>query len=123
MTGLSTRCIVAATLLSGFIPAIAQPVTKLRVGKAIAVAFSFVPLDVGIQAGIFKKHGIDVDEYSFGGSAKLQQALAADSIDIGLGSGPEMAFIAKGAPVLGIAALANEQSLMVLEVQKNGPIR
>ncbi len=123
MTGLSTRCILAAALLTSALPAAAQTMTKLRVGKAIAVAFSFVPLDVGIETGLFKKHGIDVDEYGFGGSAKLQQALAADSIDIGLGSGPELAFIAKGAPVLGVAALANEPSLLVLEVQKNGPIR
>jgi len=116
-------CAAGLLLTAGAAPLAAQTMTKLRVGKAISVAFSFVPLDVGIQTGIFKKHGIEIDEYSFGGSSKLQQAMAAGSIDIGLGSGPELAFIAKGAPVMGVAALANEPSLLVLEVQKDGPIR
>src|SRR5437660_5928170 len=118
------RILVAGVLLANAaFQASAQPVTKLRVGKAIAVAFSFVPLDVGMQTGIFKKRGIDVEQYGFGGSAKLQQALAAGSIDIGLGSGPELAFIAKGAPVLGVAALANQPALLTLTVAKNGPVR
>ena len=100
----------------------AQANTKVRVGKAIGEAFSFTPLDVGIETGIFKKHGIDVEKYDFGGSARLQQALAADSIDMGLGSGPELAFIVKGAPVLGVAAMADAPWLLTLVVDKNGPI-
>ena len=87
---------------------------KLRVGKAIALPFDFVPLDVGIQKGFFKKHGLDVDGTSFAGSAKLQQALAADAIDIGLGSGPELAFVAKGNSDLGIAAFAGPMGLLLI---------
>jgi ABC-type nitrate/sulfonate/bicarbonate transport system substrate-binding protein len=102
-------------------PAHAQ--TKIRVGKAISEAFSFVPLDVGIETGIFKKHGLDVEKYDFAGSAKLQQGLAAGSIDIGLGSGPELAFIAKGAPSIGVAAMANAPWLLTLDVDKNSPIK
>ena len=55
----------------------------------------------------FKKHGIDVEISSFGGDARVQQAMAADGIDIGLGSGPGLAFIVKGSPVKGIAAMAD----------------
>jgi ABC-type nitrate/sulfonate/bicarbonate transport system substrate-binding protein len=102
-------------------PAEAQ--TKIRVGKAISEAFSFVPLDVGIETGIFKKHGLDVEKYDFAGSAKLQQGLAAGSIDMGLGSGPELAFIAKGAPSIGVAAMANAPWLLTLNVDKNSPIK
>jgi ABC-type nitrate/sulfonate/bicarbonate transport system substrate-binding protein len=101
----------------------AQANTKVRVGKAIGEAFSFTPLDIGIETGIFKKHGIEIEKYDFGGSAKLQQALAADSIDMGLGSGPELAFIVKGSPVLGVAAMADAPWLLTLIVDKNGPIR
>ncbi len=50
-------------------------------------AFSFVPVDVGSQTGIFKRNGLDLQVASFGGDAKLQQAMAADSIDVGLGLG------------------------------------
>src|SRR5580700_7145948 len=101
----------------------ARAETKVRVGKAVSEAFSFVPVDVGIEAVIFKKHAIDVEEYDFGGSAKLQQALAAGSIDVGLGSGPELAFIVKGAPVVGVAAMANAPWLLTLNVEKDSRIK
>jgi NitT/TauT family transport system substrate-binding protein len=101
----------------------ARAETKIRVGKAISEAFSFVPLDVGIETGIFKKHGLIVEKYDFAGSAKLQQGLAGGSIDIGLGSGPELAFIAKGVPAIGVAALADAPSLLTLDVEKNSPIQ
>lgn len=58
----------------------------------------------------------------FAGSAKLQQGMAADSIDIGIGSGPELAFVAKGAPVLGVAAMAGPPLLLAVVVKKDGPI-
>ncbi|MFZ0421874.1 MAG: ABC transporter substrate-binding protein [Xanthobacteraceae bacterium] len=93
----------------------------LRVGKAVPEAFSFVPLDVGIQEGIFKKYGLDVQPTAFGGDAKLQQAMAADSIDVGLGSGPGMAFIAKGSPLKAIAAMAGAPRLLAIVVRPDGP--
>src|SRR5262249_51244308 len=75
----------------------AQAQTKVRVGQPQAGTFQFVPLQVGAEAGIFKRHGIDLEVVSFGGGPRVQQALAADAIDIGIGSGPELAFVAKGA--------------------------
>ncbi len=93
----------------------------LRVGKAVPEAFSFVPLDVGIQTGIFKKHALDIQPIAFAGDAKLQQAMAADSIDLGLGSGPGMAFIVKGSPVKAIAAMAGPPLLLAIVVRPDGP--
>jgi NitT/TauT family transport system substrate-binding protein len=117
------RCVVLlAVISSAALNVSAQAIMKVRVGKAIGEAFSFTPLDIGIETGIFKKHGIEIQKYDFGGSAKLQQALAADSIDMGLGSGPELAFIVKGAPVLGVAAMADAPLLLTVVVDKNGPI-
>jgi NitT/TauT family transport system substrate-binding protein len=101
-------------------PAGADP---LRVGKPQSEIFSFVPLDVGIEAGIFKKHGLEVQSFDLGGAAKLQQALTAQAIDIGLGSGPALSFIAKGAPQLGIAEMAGPPLVMTLIVAKEGPIK
>lgn len=101
---------------------IAQADETLRVGKAVAQAFSFVPLDVGMEIGIFKKHGLKIEEYAFGGAAKYQQAMAARSIDIGLGGGTDLAFIVKGSPVLAVAAMAGPPSVLVLAVRKEGPI-
>ena len=116
-----TRILLAA-LMGLLMAGTASAQEKLRVGKAVTNAFTFVPLDVGIDAGLFKAHGLDIDEYNFGGSAKLQQGLAANSIDIGIGSGPELSFIAKGAPVLGVAAMAGKPALLCIVVATPGPI-
>jgi NitT/TauT family transport system substrate-binding protein len=112
---------VAALALGGLGPAAhADP---LRVGKPQSEIFSFVPLDIGIQEGIFKKHGVEVESFDLGGAAKLQQALTAQAIDIGLGSGPALSFIAKGAPQLGIASMAGPPLVLTLIVAKDGPIK
>ncbi len=95
----------------------------LRVGKAGREAFSFVPADIGVRTGIFKKHGLDLEISSFGGDARIQQAMAADGIDIGLGSGPGLAFIAKGAPVKGIAAMANPPLIFALVVRSDDSVK
>ena len=113
----SLRKIIAATIAVLGMVAIAAPASaleKLRTGKAIALPFDFTPLDIGMAKGFFQKHGLELELAAFAGSAKLQQALAADAIDIGLGSGPELAFVAKGAPVLGICAYAGPVNLMMV---------
>jgi ABC-type nitrate/sulfonate/bicarbonate transport system substrate-binding protein len=94
----------------------------LRVGKAVAGPFDFVPLDVGMAKGFFKAHGVAVEEVDFDGSAKLQQGLGADAIDVGLGSGPELAFVAKGNTDLAIAVFAGPPNSQVLVVRKDGSV-
>jgi NitT/TauT family transport system substrate-binding protein len=85
--------------------------------------FSFIPLDIGLAAGIFKKHGLEIDKHVFNGSAQLHQAIAAGAIDIGLGAGPELAFLAKGAPELAVAAMADEAHDLALSVLRDGPVQ
>ena len=97
--------------------------TTLRVGKAQAQQFAFVPVHVGVETGIFKKHGLDIEIADFGGDAKLLQALAADSIDIALGGGPTIAFVEKGSPMLAIAAIADAPGTIMLVVLKDGPVK
>ena len=111
---------VAATVLAlSFAPA--QALDTLRVGKAVPEAFSFVPLDVGIKKGFFAKHGLEIESIAFQGDARMQQAAAADSVDILLGSGPAMAFIAKGAPIKAVAAMAGPPLLLAIVVRPDGP--
>jgi NitT/TauT family transport system substrate-binding protein len=95
----------------------------LRVGKANAVAFSFVPLDVGIATGAFARHGLNVEESSLAGSAKAQQALGANAIDISLSAGPELAFLVKGNPALCVASIAGPPRLLVIIAGKDAPVR
>jgi ABC-type nitrate/sulfonate/bicarbonate transport system substrate-binding protein len=99
----------------------AQAADKVRVGKAVAEAFSFVPPDVGMRNGIFQKNNTELELTAFTGDARMQQAAAADSIDILLGSGPAMAFIVKGAPIKGVAAMAGPPLLLAIVVRPDGP--
>jgi NitT/TauT family transport system substrate-binding protein len=113
--------LIAALTLAVAPAALAQ--TKVRVGQPQAGTFQFVPLQVGSEAGIFKQHGIEVEVVNFGGGPRVQQAIAAESIDIGLGSGPELALVAKGAPEIGVAAMADAPYSVLLAVRSDSPIR
>jgi ABC-type nitrate/sulfonate/bicarbonate transport system substrate-binding protein len=95
----------------------------LRVGKAGREAFSFVPVDVGARTDIFKKHNLDLEISSLAGDARIQQAMAADAIDVALGSGPGLAFIVKGSPVKGIAAMAGPPLLFALVVRADDSVK
>jgi NitT/TauT family transport system substrate-binding protein len=99
----------AAWLSIALAPASAE---KLRVGKVVAQNFGFVPLNVGVSVGIYQKLGLDIDEFDFGGGAKQQQAMVAGAIDIAIGGGTDMAFIVKGSPMLGIAAITASPAFM-----------
>ena len=60
---------------------------------------------------------------SFGGDARIQQAMAADGIDIALGSGPGLAFIVKGSPAKGIAAMADPPLIFALVVRGDDTVK
>ena len=57
--GFLTGVAALIAVLTTAAPAPAQ--TKVRVGQPQAGTFQFVPLQVGSEAGIFKKHGIDLE--------------------------------------------------------------
>jgi len=117
MTGKKLAALAMLAALCGVLPAQAQ---TIRVGKAVPEAFSFVPLDIGMRQGFFKKRGLEVESIAFAGDAKMQQAAAAGGIEFLLGSGPAMGYIAKGAPVKGIAAMAGPPLLLAIVVPPNG---
>jgi ABC-type nitrate/sulfonate/bicarbonate transport system substrate-binding protein len=95
----------------------------IRVGKASSTTFAFAPIEIGTEKGIWAKYGLEVESIGFGGDARLQQAMVANSIDFSLGSGPGMGFIAKGVPAITVAAMANEPLAMGLTIGKNSPIK
>lgn len=95
----------------------------LRVAKGASRAFSFMILDVGLDAGIFKKHDLDVEASAIDGASRLHQAMVANSIDIALGAGTDIAFIAKGATEKGVGVMATEPLNMALVVRADAPIR
>jgi NitT/TauT family transport system substrate-binding protein len=92
-----TACVVALASAS------AAADTKLVVGKANSEAESIMTVNVGYDAGIFKKHGLDLEIQDFnGGGSRIVQALTANSIDIAIGAGTQMSFVAKGAPMIAV---------------------
>ncbi len=84
-------------------PGISHAQDKLHFGKSLATLFHYTPVDVGIAEGIFEKHGFQIETTSFAGDAKLQQALTAGAVDLGVGGGPALAFVAKGSSDIGVA--------------------
>lgn len=94
---------------------------KVRVGKSVPIAWTFTPLDIGKETGIFAKHNLDIEISAFGGDARMQQALAANGIDIGLGSGPGMGFAAKGVPAKAVAAFAGPPNNLGIIIPADSP--
>ena len=115
-----TVTLLAAALSGALIATSALAAETLRVAKAVPEAFSFTPLDIGIRKGLFAKNGVEVEASAFAGDAKLQQAMTANSIDMGIGSGPGMAFIVKGSPVKAVAAMAGPPLLLAIVVRPDG---
>ena len=109
--------------LAVLVVAPASAAEKLRIVKAVAFAWTFTPLDVGIEMGLFAKHGLEVEASAAAGDAKLQQALTADSADIGIGSGPGMAFMAKGVPAKAVAVMYGVPKNMAVMVSYDSPIK
>jgi ABC-type nitrate/sulfonate/bicarbonate transport system substrate-binding protein len=121
---LSRRTLIVGAPLVLAAPAMpALAAEKLRVAKVVPFAWTFTPLDVGLQTGIFTKHGLDIEASATAGDAKLQQAMTADSIDIGLASGPGMAFMAKGVPAKGVAAMYGAPKNMAVMVGYDSAIK
>lgn len=95
---------------------------KLRVGKAVVENVGFIPLDVGIETGIFAKHGVAVEQLNFAGGAKIAQAMTAGAVDISLSAGPDMQFVAKGAPEIAIGSIAEFPGFMAYVVGANSNV-
>jgi NitT/TauT family transport system substrate-binding protein len=106
--------------LAAHAPAAAEQ--TLRIGKPEAAAFDFIAVEIGSESGIFAKQGIAAESIGFGGAGKMHQAIAAGQLDIALGSGPEMASIAKGAPEMAVAAMFGAPMNISIIVRADSPI-
>jgi NitT/TauT family transport system substrate-binding protein len=114
-------CALAGASTGSFGPSRAAEL--VRVGVSIPAAVAFLPLQVGIETGVFKKRGLDVERSDLGGAAKAQQALAAESIDIAVGGGPDLAMVAKGQHALAVAVITPAPRQTTLIVRNDNPMR
>jgi NitT/TauT family transport system substrate-binding protein len=111
-----------AVLCTAAAPAPAADVT-LIVGKANATSDAITPVNVGDELGIFKKHGLVLKISDFGGGSKMVQAITAGSIDIGVGAGTELAFVAKGAPMLAVCQSTGPAPFLGVGVPWDSPVQ
>src|SRR5579862_8685071 len=125
----SLRCCLRAALIASVVFGVAAAVapasaeTALTVGKANPTSDAIIPVNIGDQLGLFKKHGLDLKIIDFGGGSKMAQAVAAGSLDIGDGAGTEMALIAKGAPMVAICESAGPAPFVGVGVPWDSPIK
>jgi ABC-type nitrate/sulfonate/bicarbonate transport system substrate-binding protein len=102
-------------------PPAAFAADRLRVGIPSVQSFSFLPLRIGTAHGLFARHGIEIEEATLNGSARLHQAMTAGSLDLALGAGPDLIFLLKGAPELAVANMAGPPLLMGITVPYDSP--
>jgi ABC-type nitrate/sulfonate/bicarbonate transport system substrate-binding protein len=115
--------VALAAALAGLVGASAtRAADKMRVGNPSVQSFSFLPLRLGIAQGLFAKYGVEPEEVTVNGSARLHQAMAAGSLDIALGAGPDLIFLVKGAPEIAVAQMAGPPLLLGVVVPFNSPV-
>jgi NitT/TauT family transport system substrate-binding protein len=115
--------IAIALFLAAETSAPAAADTTLSVGKASATSDAIIPVNVGDELGIFKKHGLDLKIIDFGGGSKMAQAMAAGALDIGDGAGTEMALVAKGVPMIAVCESTAPAPFLGVGVPWDSPIR
>jgi NitT/TauT family transport system substrate-binding protein len=103
VVGLAAAAIALATLAA---PAAADDVVKMTIGQRGNWDTSITHL--GEKAGIFKKHGLQLETIYTSGSGETLQPVISGSVDLGLAVGTlgAMAAYSKGAPVRIIGAQA-----------------
>src|ERR1041384_7521825 len=100
------RLAMAAVLATLAHPAFAADVLKLAIGQRGLWDSSFA--EIGSQAGIFAKHGLELQSFYTSGGGETQQAVISGSADIGVSPGTlgVLGAFAKGAPIRIIAGEA-----------------
>lgn len=115
--------LLAAALLAGMQPALAQDKLKLAVGQRGNWDTSVS--EVGQRAGIFKKHGLELEIVYTQGAGETQQAAISGSVDIGVAAGimGVLGAYSKGAPVRVIGAETTGASDLYWYVKSDSPIK
>jgi len=114
-----SACILAA-------PAVAQqPMETFRVAIGAPGNWDTCVPEVGKRAGIFRKHGIEIESLFTNGGGETMQAVISGSIDIGIAAGTAAALgaYAKGAPVRIISAGTTGTGDLFWYVPASSPIK
>ena len=107
LRGLSLRCLLINVLLAiaaagaALQPAVSRAEDILRLAVGAPNNWDSGVPDIGNRAGIFKKHGLDLDILYTSGGGETLQAVLSGSVDVGVGAGTSsvLGAFSKGAPV------------------------
>jgi len=101
----------------------AQETLKLAVGQRTLWDTSVS--EIGQRAGIFKKHGLNLEILYTQGAGETQQAVIAGSVDVGTGAGimGVLSAFSKGAPVRIIGAEITGAGDLFWYVKADSPIK
>jgi len=115
-------CAFALTLF-GVSTASAQDKVKLAIGQRGNWDTSVS--EVGQLAGIFKKHGLELEIVYTNGAGETQQAVISSSVDIGIAAGVMgvLSAYSKGAPVRVIGAETTGANDLYWYVKADSPIK
>jgi NitT/TauT family transport system substrate-binding protein len=119
---IATAAIIASALLTAG-QALAEDHLKIAVGGR-GIGETFVT-EVGYKAGLFKKQNLTLDIFYTDGGGETQQAVIADSAQIGIASGflGAIGVFAKGAPLRIIGGSYTGGSQVFWYVPANSPIK
>jgi NitT/TauT family transport system substrate-binding protein len=99
---LPSKLLRAAILLAaGFVPAAAFSEDNLKLAVGAPNNWDSGVSEIGQRAGIFKRHGLNLEILYTNGGGETLQAVISGSVDIGIsaGTGAVLGAFAKGAPV------------------------
>jgi NitT/TauT family transport system substrate-binding protein len=115
--------LAVASLISLAQAASAEDTVKLAVGQRGNWDTSVS--EIGQRAGIFKKHGLNLEMVYTNGSGETQQAVISGSVDLGIAGGIMGALSAysKGAPVRIISAETTGAGDLYWYVKNDSPIK
>ena len=113
----------ASVLVAASTAAAAQEKISVAIGQRQVWDSQVIPL--GVEAGIFKKHGLEVDVTWTAGGAETLQAVITGSVDYALTNGVEgvLAAFAKGAPVRIVSSEMRGAGDIYWYVKADSPIK
>src|SRR6187401_2947529 len=122
-TSTTALALAAVMLLGATVNASAQDKVRLAIGQRGNWDTSVS--EIGQRAGIFKKHGLELDIVYTQGAGETQQAVISGSVDLGIAAGVMgvLSAYSKGAPVRVIAAETTGAGDLYWYVKADSPIK
>ena len=117
------RIFISLCLSALVVPAFAQDKVRAAIGQRGLFDTHFIP--AGVEQGIFKKNGIDVEMTWTRGGAETLQAIITDSADVAIANGilGVIGAASKGAPVKIVSAQMTGAPDLFWYVRADSPVK